>query len=147
MPAHPKILAHIQHTHSQHLGPCIQSTTNDKKTPQQQDGGKQKATLMAAYKAVMRPALEYASLIWSPLASSASINKLQVMQNVSLRTATGCIEDTKHTNIYTTKHSYFPYTSTYSSTRHNTNRKHNTHNMSYTKIQHTSTLQSLKHYL
>ena len=40
-----------------------------------------------------------------------------------------------------TKHSYFPYTSTYSSTRHNTNRKHN---IPYTNIQHTSTLQGSK---
>ena len=39
--------------------------------------GKQKETLIATYKAVMRPALEYASSIWSPLASSTSINKLQ----------------------------------------------------------------------
>ena len=38
--------------------------------------GKQKETLMATYKAVMIPALEYASSIWSPLASPTSINKL-----------------------------------------------------------------------
>ena len=38
--------------------------------------GKQKETLMATYKAVMRPALKYASSIWLPLASSTSINKL-----------------------------------------------------------------------
>ena len=50
--------------------------------------GKQKETLMATYKAVMRPALEYRSSICSPLASSTSINKLQVMQNAALRTAT-----------------------------------------------------------
>ena len=46
--------------------------------------GKQKETLMATYKAVMRPALEYASSVWSPIASSTSINKLQVMQNATL---------------------------------------------------------------
>ena len=40
---------------------------------------------MATYKAVMRPALEYASSVWSPIASSTSINKLQVMQNAALR--------------------------------------------------------------
>ena len=56
--------------------------------------GQQKDTLMATYKAIMRPALEYASSIWSPLASSTSTNKLQVMQNASLRTATGCTQDT-----------------------------------------------------
>ena len=49
---------------------------------------------MATYKAVMRPALEYASSIWSPLASWTSINKLQVMQNAAFRTATGCTQDT-----------------------------------------------------
>ena len=56
--------------------------------------GKQKETLMSTYKAVMRPALEYASSVWSPIASSTSINKLQVMQNTALRTATGCTQDT-----------------------------------------------------
>ena len=40
----------------------------------------QKGTLIVTYKAIMRPALEYASSIWSPLVSSTSINKLQVMQ-------------------------------------------------------------------
>ena len=49
---------------------------------------------MTTYKAVMRPALEYASSIWSPPASLTSINKLQVMQNAALRTATGCTQDT-----------------------------------------------------
>ena len=37
---------------------------------------KQKGTLMVTYKIIMRPALEYASSIWSPLASTISINKL-----------------------------------------------------------------------
>ena len=46
--------------------------------------GIQKETLMATYKTVMRPTLEYASSIWSPLASSTSINKQQVMQNWEL---------------------------------------------------------------
>ena len=56
--------------------------------------GKQKETLMTTYKAVMIPALEYASSIWSPLASSTSINKLQVMQNAALRTTTRGTQDT-----------------------------------------------------
>ena len=58
--------------------------------------GKHKETLMATYKAVIRPALMYASCIWWPLLSSTSINKLQVMHNAALRTATGC---TQYTNI------------------------------------------------
>ena len=62
--------------------------------------GKQKETLMATYKAVMRPALEYASSVWSPIASSTSINKLQVMQNAVLRTATGCTQDTNIQHLH-----------------------------------------------
>ena len=62
--------------------------------------GKQKETLMDTYKAVMRPALEYATSIWSPLASSTSINKLQVMQNAALRNATGCIQDTNIQHLH-----------------------------------------------
>ena len=102
--------------------------------------GKQKETLMATYKAVMRPALEYASSVWSPIASSTSINKLQVMQNAALRTAIGCTQDT---NICMTKHSHSPYTSTCSSTPHNTNRKHNIHHIPYTNTQHSK---AKKHY-
>ena len=49
---------------------------------------KQKETLMATYKAIMTPALEYDTSTWSPLASSTSINKQQVMQNAALRTST-----------------------------------------------------------
>ena len=56
--------------------------------------GKRKETLMATYKAVMRPALECTSSVWSPIACSTSINKLQVMQNAALRIATGCTQDT-----------------------------------------------------
>ena len=41
--------------------------------------GKQKETLMVTYKAVIIPALEKASSLWSPLASFTSINKLEVM--------------------------------------------------------------------
>ena len=59
--------------------------------------GKQKETFMATYKAGIRPALEYASFMRSALASSTSINKLQVMQNATLRTATGY---TQNRNIH-----------------------------------------------
>ena len=64
---------------------------------------------MATYKVFIRPALEYATSIWSPLASSTSINKLQVMQNAALRTATGCTQDTNVQHMHD-KHSYIPYT-------------------------------------
>ena len=62
--------------------------------------GKQKETLMATYKAVMIPGLEYASSVWSPIGSSTSINKLQVMQNAVLRTATGCTQDTNIQHLH-----------------------------------------------
>ena len=55
---------------------------------------------MATYKALMRPALEYAFSIWSPLASSTNIKKLQVMQNSELRTATGCTQDTNIQHLH-----------------------------------------------
>ena len=42
----------------------------------------------------MRPTLEHGSSIWSPIASSTKINKLQVMQNAALRACTGCTHDT-----------------------------------------------------
>ena len=61
---------------------------------------KQKETLMATYKAVMRPAMEYASSVWSPIASSTNINKLQVMQIAALRTATGCTQDTNIQHLH-----------------------------------------------
>ena len=89
----------------------------------------------------MRPALEYASSIWSPLASSSSINRRQVIQNAALRTVTEWSQELTY-NICMPKHSHFPYTSTYSSTPHNTNRKHNIHHTHYTNTQHTSTFQA-----
>ena len=104
--------------------------------------GKQKEALMATYKAVMRPALEYASSIWSPLASSTSINKLQVMQNAALRTATGCTQDT---NIqYLHDETLIVPIHEHLSTRHITNRKHNIHHTPNTNIQHTPTFPRLK---
>ena len=48
----------------------------------------------------MRPTPEYASSIWSPMASSTSINKLQVMQNAALRACTGCTHDTNIQHLH-----------------------------------------------
>ena len=62
--------------------------------------GKQKETLMAIDKVVMRPVLEYSSSVLSPLASSTSINELQVMQNSALRTATACIQATNIEHLH-----------------------------------------------
>ena len=79
---------------------------------------------MAIYKTVMRPALEYASSIWLPLASSTSINKLQVMQNAAFRIATGCTQDTNIQHLHDETLT-LPIHEHYSPTPQNTNRKHN----------------------
>ena len=71
---------------------------------------------LANYKAVIGPAVEYACSIWSPLASSTSIIKLQVMQNAALRTATGYTQDT---NICMTKHIHTFIVSRHQATRGN----------------------------
>ena len=101
--------------------------------------GKQKDTLKAIFKAVMRLAMEYASSIWLSLASQTSINKLSCrMWHWELPQDA---HKTQTYNICKTKHAHSPYTSTYSSTPYNTNRKHNIHHIPYTNTQHTSTLQ------
>ena len=48
----------------------------------------------------MSPSLEYASSLWSPMASPTSINKLQVMQNAALRACTGCTHDTNIQHLH-----------------------------------------------
>ena len=52
--------------------------------------GNHKETILATYKTITRPVLEYASTIWSPNASETNIDKLQIVQNTALRIATGC---------------------------------------------------------
>ena len=54
---------HIQHTHSQHLNACTHTSTNNKST-HRSSMGQTKKTLMATYKAVIRPTLEYALPLW-----------------------------------------------------------------------------------
>ena len=98
--------------------------------------GKQNETLVATYKAVMRPALEYVFSIWSTFASSTSINKLQVMQNSAMRTATGCTQDTNiqylhdETLILPIHEHLQLHASPYK-------QKHSIHHTPYTNIQHT----------
>ena len=97
--------------------------------------GKQKETLMATYKAFIRPALEYASSIWSPLASSTCINKLQVMQNAELRTATGCtyIQHLQPETLTLPIHEHIQL--------HASQYKQKTQHTSHPQHKHTSTLQ------
>src|SRR2546426_8516740 len=62
--------------------------------------GKQKETILAAYKALTRPIIEYASTIWSPIVKSTNIAKLQTTQNTALRIATGRTADTNTNHIH-----------------------------------------------
>ena len=111
MATHPNVLrpkTHIQHTHSQHLSISTHATTNDKSTV---TGWGKQETLMATYKVPYgrllhpRPALTNCK--------SCRMQHLELPQDA---------HKTQTYNICMTKHSYFPYTSTYSSTRHNTNK-------------------------
>ena len=62
--------------------------------------GKQKECLLATYKTITRPVIEYASTVWSPIASVTNTNKLQVIQNAALRTATGNTADTNAEHLH-----------------------------------------------
>ena len=85
MATHPKVLGLTldpQHTYSTHIHNISVHAHNPIqiiKALTATGWGKQQETLMATYKAVMGPALEYASSVWSPIASTTSINKLQVI--------------------------------------------------------------------
>ena len=55
--------------------------------------GKQKETLLATYKTIILPVIEYASTVWSPIISDTNLQKLQTTQNNALRIITGCTSD------------------------------------------------------
>src|SRR5207244_5025742 len=61
--------------------------------------GKQE-NILATYKALTRPIIEYASTIWSPIVKPTNIAKLQTTQNTALRIATGCTADTNTNHIH-----------------------------------------------
>ena len=105
MATHPKVLGltldpKLTCTHIHNISVQAHNPLHKIKTVTATGWGKQTETLMVTYKAVMRPALEYSSSVWSPLASSTSINKLQVMQNAALRTATGYTQDTNIQHLH-----------------------------------------------
>ena len=63
--------------------------------------GKSKETLNITYKTIIRPILEYASTIWSPIISNTNTNKLQTIQNSAFRTITGCTLDANTHHLHT----------------------------------------------
>ena len=96
---------------------------------------KQKETLMNTYKTVMRR-LWHMPLPYGRLLHPRPALKPQVIQNAALRTATGCTHDTNIQHLHN-ETLILPYTSTYSSTRHNTNGKHNINHTPYNILQHS----------
>jgi len=62
--------------------------------------GKQKETLIATYKAIVQPILEYASPVWSPIISVTNRDRQQTTQNTALRMATGCTSDTNIQHLH-----------------------------------------------
>lgn len=52
--------------------------------------GKDKNTIVTAYKAIGKPILNYAAPVWTAQVSQTNWNILQVTQNAALRIATGC---------------------------------------------------------
>ena len=52
------------------------------------------------YKTLLLPIIKYDNTIWSPIISSTSLNKLQKIQNVALRTITGCTLDTNTQHLH-----------------------------------------------
>jgi retron-type reverse transcriptase len=63
--------------------------------------GKQKETLLATYKTIILPVIEYASTVWSPAISDTNLQKLQTTQNNALRIITGCTADTNIQHLHT----------------------------------------------
>ena len=126
---------HIQRTHLQHLSTRTQASKNNKKHSQQQDMvNRRQSWDRLWYMPHPYGRLLYPRLTWTNC-KSCRIQHWELPQ------------DEHKTQAYTiciTKHSHFPYTSTYSSTIHNTNRKHNIHHIPNTTIQHTVILQGFK---
>ena len=141
MALHPKVLGLTldpKLTYNAH----IQNIATDAQKPLQvikaltgTTWGKQKETLVATYKAVMRPTLEYASSIWSSMASPTSINKLQVMQNAALRACTGCTHDTNIQHLHD-ETNILPIQKHLQLHASQVRQKHNTHHIHYTDTLH-----------
>ena len=62
--------------------------------------GQQKETIVSTAKQYIRPIIEYACPVWSPIASDSKITKLQRIQNAALRCATGHTKDTNINHLH-----------------------------------------------
>ena len=106
MTTHPKLLGLTldpKLTYNRHIDLAAtkaRKTINILKVLTSTKWGKHKETILATYKTITRPVLEYASTIWSPNASKTNIDKLQIVQNTALRIATGCTHDTNTQHLH-----------------------------------------------
>ena len=127
MATHSKVLGltldetHIQYTHSQHLSTRTQASTNKKKHSPKQDG-------VTRMRHSWLPTRQSWYRLWSmPLPYRRLFHPQPALTNYKACTIHhwGLSQDAHKIqtyNICMTKHSHFPYTSSYSSTPHTTNR-------------------------
>ena len=62
--------------------------------------GKDKETLEVTYKTLVRPVLEYANTVYSPIISDTQYSKLQKVDNAAKRIITGCTLDTNTQHLH-----------------------------------------------
>ena len=103
---HPKILGLVfdpklnYNKHIAHLTNKGKKSTKLLKALTSTTWGKNKETLTITYKAIIRPKLEYANTITTPIASNTNINKLQTIDNTAKRIITGCTSDTNTNHLH-----------------------------------------------
>ena len=82
-------------THTDNTVTKAKKTLNFLKLLTSTHWGKSKETLITTYKTLLLSIIKYANIVWSPIISSTSLNKLQKIQNAALRTIIGCTQRPK----------------------------------------------------
>ncbi|KAI5753538.1 hypothetical protein M8J77_001119 [Diaphorina citri] len=77
--------------HTDNIAKKLRSRNNMFKSLAGTTWGKEKETMVTAFKALSRPLLTYAAPVWSTHLSDSQWKKLQVCQNTALRITTGCV--------------------------------------------------------
>jgi hypothetical protein len=94
----PKILGVTWDTHftsSPHARAIATKATNSIRILKALAGtywGFSKEDIIATYRTITRPILNYAAPIWYPVASRTAVASLHTIQNTALRLATGCLK-------------------------------------------------------
>ena len=103
---HPKILGVIFdpkltfNEHSKYIKGNTNKSLNVMKSLTSTSWGKQKEPMINTFKAIVRPSLEYACTVWSPIISETNLQKIQSVQNSALRIATGCTSNTNQNHLH-----------------------------------------------